>query len=74
MNFTFVTRKWKNKNSPIELVTWSGIFLFFSLELLNRKQKNKSLTMELVTRSEIWNFNSVTLVTQTVTFYFLILN
>ena len=53
MNFTFVTRKWKNKNYPIELVTWSGIFLFFSLELLNRKKKNKSLTMELVTQSEI---------------------
>ena len=53
MNFTFVTRKWKNKNYPIELVTWSGIFLFFSVELLNRKLKIKSLTMELVTRSEI---------------------
>ena len=28
INLTFVTRKWENKNTPIELVTPSKFFIF----------------------------------------------
>ena len=47
----FVTRKLKNKNSPIELVT--GSEFFFKPQVRKSKAKNKSLIMELVTQSDI---------------------
>ena len=31
VNFTFKTRKWENKNAPIELVTQSEVFYFLTL-------------------------------------------
>ena len=62
-NFTFVTRKWENKNAPIELVT--------------QRQKNKSLTIKFNQKLNLWvsslKFNlffyKVELVTQNKHFY-----
>ena len=52
INFTFVTWKWENKSSPIELETRSEFVLFTNRDLVTRKQNNKSLTFKLVTWGE----------------------
>ena len=48
INFTFLTRKWENKNTHIELVTQKPKNKSLTIELLTRKWSRKSLTIELV--------------------------